>query len=66
MYRIVFFAAVLGLILWGLRSITRDWTKKFRADDEERLKRDRQEAKRPGIISLKKGDDGVYRPGDGE
>lgn len=55
MYRILFFAAVIGLIIWGLRSIVRDWSKKFQADDAERLRRDRAEAKRPGIISLKKG-----------
>jgi hypothetical protein len=66
MYRILFFAAVIGLVLWGLRSILRDWRDRFMQDDAARLKRDRAEAKRPDIISLRKDQDGVYRPGDGE
>jgi flagellar biosynthesis/type III secretory pathway M-ring protein FliF/YscJ len=63
---------VIGLIVFiGLRTILRDWRKQFEVEDKEkaeqhkkRLERNRQEAKTPGVVTLKRGDDGVYRPGD--
>ncbi|MCD7059283.1 hypothetical protein [Pelagibacterium xiamenense] len=62
--------AVAILIGLGLRSIARDWRKKFEEDDkaaEVRKKaqqeRNRQEAKRPDVVTLERGEDGVYRPG---
>lgn len=61
---------VIGLIVFiGLRTILRDWRKQFQAEDKEKaerhrqvLERNRQEAKKPGVVTLKRGDDGVYRP----
>ncbi|WP_116653053.1 hypothetical protein [Pelagibacterium sediminicola] len=63
---------VIGLIVFiGLRTILRDWGKQFQAEDKEKaarrqaqLERNRREAKKPGVVTLKRGDDGVYRPGD--
>ena len=70
--RLLTYAVLLGLLWWGLRAIWRDWRKKFSADDAdaeqrriERLARNREEAKKPGVIELKQGEDGVFRP-DGE
>lgn len=65
---------VIGLIVFiGLRTILRDWSKQFKAEDKEKalrrqaqLERNKQEAKKPGVVTLKRGDDGVYRPGDGQ
>lgn len=58
------------LIFLGLRSILRDWKKQFAEDDkaaahkrQAQLERNRKEAKTPGVVELKRGDDGVYRPG---
>lgn len=68
--RLLVYLALAGLIYWGLRSIIKDWRKKFAADDAEderkrqaQLKRNRQEARRPDVIELKRDDDGIYRPG---
>jgi hypothetical protein len=63
---------VIGIIVYiGLRTIMRDWRKQFAAEDKEKaelhkkvLERNRREAKKPGVVTLKRGDDGVYRPGD--
>lgn len=64
--------SLIVIIIIGLsvRSLARDWKKKFADDDAEkaaRLKaqreRNKQEAKSGGVIDLKRGDDGVYRPG---
>lgn len=62
---------VVGLIVGlGLRAIMRDWRKHFDAEDRDKqarrqaqLMRNKQEAKKPGVVTLKRGDDGVYRPG---
>ncbi len=66
--RILVFA-IVGIAIWlGFRKIWRDWTSKFKADDDEqrRLRRERDLAERqqPGIIDLKRGEDGTFRPGD--
>lgn len=62
---------VVVLIGLGLRTIIRDWKKQFAEDDkaaeqkrQAQLERNRKEAKKPGVIELKRGDDGVYRPGN--
>ncbi|WP_196259563.1 hypothetical protein [Pelagibacterium limicola] len=63
---------VIGFtVFFGLRTILRDWKKQFQAEDKEKaerhkqvLERNRQEAKKPGVVTLKRGNDGVYRPGD--
>ncbi|WP_404405863.1 hypothetical protein [Pelagibacterium halotolerans] len=62
---------VTGLLIGlGLRTIIKDWRKKFEEDDklaEARKKaqqaRNREEAKRPDVVTLERGEDGVYRPG---
>ena len=60
--------AVLGLaIFFGIRKIWRDWTGQFKAEDEEvrrlRRERDLRERQQPGVIDLKRDEDGTYRPG---
>ncbi len=66
--RILIFA-VLGLMIYfGIRRIWRDWTGKFAADEKEALRlrreRDLREREQPGVIDLKRDDDGTYRPGN--
>ncbi len=65
--RIVVFVVIGLMILFGVRRIWRDWTGKFKADDEEvkRLRRERDlaERQRPDVIDLKRDDDGTFRPG---
>lgn len=66
--RIIIFA-IIGIAIWlGVRRIWRDWNGKFKADDEaaRRLRRERdlRERQQPGIIDLKRDEDGTYRPGD--
>lgn len=62
---LIFF--IIGLVIWlGLRKIWRDWSSQFKADDEEvrrlRRERDQRERAQPGIIELKRDDDGTFRP----
>lgn len=66
--RVVIFV-IIGLAIYlGLRKIWRDWTGQFKAEDEEvrRLHRERdlRERTKPGIIDLKRDEDGTFRPGD--
>jgi hypothetical protein len=68
--RVIIFV-VIGLAIYlGLRKIWRDWTGQFKADDEEasrlRRERDLRERAQPGVIDLKRDEDGTYRPGDKE
>jgi hypothetical protein len=61
--------AIIGIAIWlGIRKIWRDWTGQFKADDEEarrlRRERDLRERQQPGVIDLKRGEDGTFRPGD--
>ncbi len=61
---------VVALIIgFGVKTIARDWGKKFAEEDkasEERKKaqieRNKQEVKRGGVVNLERGQDGVYRP----
>ncbi|QDZ09449.1 hypothetical protein [Devosia ginsengisoli] len=62
---LIFF--IIGLVIWlGLRKIWRDWSSQFKADDEEvrrlRRERDQRERAQPGIIELKRDEDGTFRP----
>ncbi len=66
--RILIFV-VIALIIWfGLRRIWRDWSTKFKADDEAarlaRRERDLREREQPGVIDLKRDQDGTFRPRD--
>jgi hypothetical protein len=59
-------ALVIAAIGYGLRKIWRDWTRGFRELDAERHERDVRERQRPDVITLKRSDDGVYRPPGGD
>lgn len=68
--RVIIFV-VIGLAIYlGVRKIWRDWTGQFKADDEEarrlRRERDLRERAQPGVIDLKRDQDGTFRPGDKE
>ena len=61
-------ALAIGL---GLKSIIRDWRKKFAEDDKAaearrraQIERNKAEVKSGGVVNLERGDDGVYRPKD--
>lgn len=65
----VIIITVIGLaIFWGLRRIWRDWTGHFNAEEQEQRRlhreRDLRERAKPGVIDLKRDDDGTYRPED--
>jgi hypothetical protein len=66
--RVLIFAAVGIFIYLGIRRIWRDWTSQFKSDDEEarrlRRERDQRERDKPGIIDLKRDEDGRFRPDD--
>ena len=65
------FSLLLALLIGlGLRSIWRDWRKKFAEDDarkaalrQAQIERNRAEVKSGGVQTLERGEDGVYRPG---
>ena len=65
--RAIVIAVIVGAVLWGLRKIWRDWTGAFKQAESEadarRRARDLAERKLPGIIDLKRGEDGTFRPG---
>ncbi|WP_297108195.1 hypothetical protein [uncultured Devosia sp.] len=67
--RILLFVGLGLLIYFGVRRIWKDWSTKFNQDAEEakRLARERDRAERaqPGVIDLKRDEDGTYRPKDG-
>ena len=65
--RIIIFV-IIGLAIYlGVRKIWRDWTGQFKAEEEEakrlRRERDLRERAQPGVIDLKRDEDGTYRPG---
>lgn len=66
--RVLLFAIIGIAIYLGISKIWRDWTGKFKSDDEEarrlRRERDLREREQPGVIDLKRDQDGTYRPGD--
>ena len=66
--RVIIFAILGFVIFLGLRKIWRDWTGQFKAEDEEakrlRRERDLRERAQPGVIDLKRDEDGTFRPGD--
>ncbi|ODT69510.1 MAG: hypothetical protein ABS75_16500 [Pelagibacterium sp. SCN 63-23] len=64
--RILLFIGLGLLVYFGVRRIWKDWSGKFKADDEEarqiRRQRDLAERQRPDVIDLKQDEDGTYRP----
>lgn len=66
--RIIIFAVIALAIYLGIRKIWRDWTGQFKAEEQEvkrlRRERDLRERDQPGVIDLKRDEDGTFRPGD--
>jgi hypothetical protein len=66
--RVLIFAIIGIAIYLGIRKIWRDWTNQFKSEDEEakrlRRERDLRERQQPGVIDLKRDQDGTFRPGD--
>lgn len=66
--RVLIFALIGIAIYLGIKKIWRDWTGQFKAVDDEarrlRRERDLRERQQPGVIDLKRGEDGTFRPGD--
>ncbi len=62
--RVIILAIVLGIVAFGVRRIWLDWTKSFREADSKRRVRDLKERERTDVITLRRNQDGVYRPGD--
>lgn len=60
--RIVIFLVIAAALYFGLRSIWRDFSGQFRAEDKQRRQRDLRERQRPDVIDLKRNKDGVFRP----
>lgn len=65
--RVIIFV-IIGLAIYlGVRKIWRDWTGQFKAEEEEakrlRRERDLRERAQPGVVDLKRDEDGTYRPG---
>ena len=60
--RIIVLIAVLAIIIYGLRVIRRNVNDFINKDDEDKLRRDREDRERGGIVDLKQDDDGVFRP----
>jgi hypothetical protein len=62
--RIILYAAIAGAIYYGVRKIVLDWRGRFREIDKKTRERDLSERKRPDVVDLKRGDDGVFRRQD--
>lgn len=64
--RILIFAFIFGVIYLGIRKIWRDWKGQFKSEDEAarqlRRERDLRERQQPGVIDLKRDNDGTFRP----
>lgn len=61
--RFLLYGLILGAIYFGLRRILRDWKSRFSEIDQKTRERDQRERQRPDVIDLKRGKDGVFRPG---
>lgn len=65
-------ALLLALLIgFGLKTIVKDWRKKFAEDDKAaearrraQIERNKTEVKSGGVVNLERGEDGVYRPKD--
>jgi hypothetical protein len=66
--RILIFVVLAIFIYLGVMKIWRDWTRQFKTEDEEtrrlRRERDLREREQPGVIDLKRDEDGRFRPED--
>jgi flagellar biosynthesis/type III secretory pathway M-ring protein FliF/YscJ len=65
--RLAIYLVIAAAIYLGVRKIWRDWQGQFRKEDEQarslRQERDRAERAKPGVIDLKRDEDGTFRPG---
>jgi len=62
--RLLLYILIFGAIYFGIRKILRDWKQRFADIDKATRERDLKERKRPGVVELKRDQDGVFRPGD--
>ena len=66
--RVIIFLVIALAIYLGVRKIWRNRTGQFKAEyaEAKRLRRERdlRVREQPGIIDLKRDDDGTFRPGD--
>ena len=66
--RVIIFIVIALLIWLGVRKIWRDWSGQFKSQDAEaqrlRRERDLRERAQPGVIDLKRDEDGTFRPGE--
>ena len=66
--RVLLFAVLAIVIYLGVMKIGRDWTRQFKTEDAEarrlRRERDLRERQQPGVIDLKRDEDGRFRPED--
>lgn len=62
--RILVFLVIAAAIAFGVRRIWRDWKAQFKKLDAAARERDLRERARPDVITLKRSDDGVFRPGE--
>ncbi len=62
--RLLTYVIIGAAIYFGIRRIINDWREQFKKDDKEVRERDLRERDRPGVVELKKDQDGVFRPGD--
>ena len=62
--RIALYALIAGALYFGIRKIYLDWRGRFHELDKKTRERDLKERKRPDVIDLKRGDDGVFRRKD--
>ncbi len=66
--RILILGGIGVAIYLGVSRIWRDWSGQFKREaDQERERRrtrDLSERQRPGVIDLKRDDDGTFRPGN--
>ena len=62
--RIAIYAIIAAMLYFGVRSIVRDWKRRFGELDKRTRERDLKERQRPDVIDLKRDKDGVYRKPD--
>ena len=66
--RLAIYVGIALIIYLGVMKIWRDWTRQFKTEDAEarrlRRERDLRERQQPGVIDLKRDEDGRFRPED--
>ena len=62
--RVIIFLVLAAVVFFGARRIWRDWRNRFRELDKADRERDLRERRRPDVITLKRDEDGTFRPDD--